>query len=34
VEPEGHHAAFILCPSCCRRWRRDPLGMQGSGSRH
>lgn len=33
VEPEGHHASFILCPSCCRRWRRDPLGLQGSGSR-
>ena len=26
VEPEAHHAAFVLCPACCRRWRHDPLG--------
>jgi hypothetical protein len=28
VEPAGHHAVFDLCPSCCRRWRRNPLGAR------
>lgn len=28
VDPPAHHAVFDLCPSCCRRWRRNPLGAR------
>ena len=32
VEPPGHHAVFDLCPSCCRRWRRNPMGVRSASA--
>jgi hypothetical protein len=30
LEPASQHRRYDLCPSCCKRYLRDPLGKEGA----
>jgi hypothetical protein len=29
-EPSAHHRRYDLCPTCCKRYMRDPLGRDAA----